>query len=180
MKIILYIAMSQDSFIADKNGGVDWLPQSEGSDLSEFGYEDLMTRISTIVMGSKSYKQILGFGDWAWKDKHTYVFTCDNLTTELACISFVNKDPNEFMENLTIDQDIWLLGGAQLAASFAKEKLIDELILTIIPIDLVQGIKLELPWEDFHLSSEKPCSGGLVQKFYQRKDWSECVNISEI
>lgn len=166
MSIILYIATSKDGFIADTNGGVDWLPQAENSEqLSEFGYDGLISRISNIIMGSKSYEQILGFGDWAWKEKHTYVFTSQNLISNTPYISFTNDSP----KNLNLDKDTWLLGGAQLAASFAKEKLIDELILTIIPINLVQGIKLDLPWEDFQLSNEKLCSGGLVQKFYQRK-----------
>lgn len=165
MSIILYIATSADGFIADKNGGVDWLPQAEGSNLSEFGYEDLMARISTIIMGSKSYNQILSFGDWAWKDKHTYVLTSQSLTSDAPYISFINTAPKD----LKLDKDAWLLGGTKLAKSFAKEKLIDEIILTVIPVYLHEGIKLDLPWEDFTLSNEKLCSGGLIQKFYKRK-----------
>jgi dihydrofolate reductase len=168
-KVILYIAMSQDGFIADKDGGVDWLPHPDDGDTQEFGYEDLMGRISTIIMGSRSYQQILGFGNWAWSDKHTYVFTSGNLTTDLACVSFVKAGPKVFIKNLDVDQDIWLLGGAQLAGSFAKEGLIDELIITIIPVNLGEGIKLELPWDDFDFSNKKLCSKNIIQKVYQRK-----------
>ena len=63
-KIILYITISKDGFIADKNGGVDWLPQPKDDvELEAVGYKDLMERIDTILMGSASYKQIIGFGD---------------------------------------------------------------------------------------------------------------------
>jgi dihydrofolate reductase len=41
-KIILYIATSKDGFIADKNGGVDWLPHPKNDhDLETVGYKDL-------------------------------------------------------------------------------------------------------------------------------------------
>lgn len=66
-KIILYIATSLDGFIADINGGVDWLPHpKDDAELEAVGYKDLMERIDTILMGSRSYKQILSFGDWGW------------------------------------------------------------------------------------------------------------------
>jgi dihydrofolate reductase len=59
-KIILYIATSQDGFIADKNGGVDWLPQpKDDAELEAVGYKDLIARIDTILMGSRSFEQIL-------------------------------------------------------------------------------------------------------------------------
>lgn len=90
MKIILYIVTSLDGFIADKDGGVDWLPQEDPQDI--FGYETLLSRISTIVMGSRSYKQILTFGEWAWADKQTYVFTSQDLTTARSDITFVKRE----------------------------------------------------------------------------------------
>ena len=62
-KIILFIATSKDSFIADVNGDVDWLPHpKDDAELEVVGYKSLMSRIDTILMGSRSYKQILGFG----------------------------------------------------------------------------------------------------------------------
>ncbi len=74
--IILCIAVSEDDFIASKDGGVDWLPHLEKeskNDLDEVGYKALLSRIKYIFIGSRSYDQILGFGDWAWSDKITYV-----------------------------------------------------------------------------------------------------------
>ena len=170
-KVILYIATSIDDFIADKNGGVDWLPSNEDPD-DICGYKALMKRISIIIMGSKSYKQILGFGDWAWKDKHTYVFSSKPHIHEHSNIEFVQTDPKTFIDQLKIkqpNQDIWLLGGAELIASFAKEKLIDECVITIIPKSLNDGVKLELSLEEFDLVSEKSCMDSIIQKIYQRK-----------
>lgn len=172
-KIILYIATSQDGFIADKNGGVDWLPHPQPEDKSdEFGYQALMQKISTILMGSVSYQQILSFGAWAWPEKKTYVFSAQALRTNQAGIFFVHeklKDAAKHLKTIANNQDIWLLGGAKLAASFAEEKLIDECIITIIPTILGEGIKLVLPYEDFTLTHTKSCREGMIQKFYLRK-----------
>ncbi len=173
-KVILYIATSLDGFIADSDGGVDWLPQPNDPDSLEIvGYNQLIKHIGIIVMGSKSYNQILSFGEWAWPDKQTYVFTSQNLTTKQPCIEFVKSNPKALMEELNItltNKNIWLLGGAELISSFAKEKLIDEVIITIIPVKLEKGIKLELPWNDFIISSTKPCMDSILQKIYKRKE----------
>ena len=170
-KVILYIATSLDGFIADKNGGVDWLPHPNG-ETDEFGFKDLMKRVSIILMGRRSYQQILGFGDWAWGDKTTYVFTSQPLTTDRSDILFVDEDVKLFMEKLKSqgqNQEIWLLGGAELVKSFAKEKLIDECTITVIPTNLGEGIKLELPCEDFTLQETKQCSLGILQHHYERR-----------
>lgn len=172
-KIILYIATSRDGFIADKNGGVDWLPQpKDDAELEAVGYKNLMSRIYTILMGSNSYKQILGFGDWGWPDKQTYVFTSKSLESEQPCITITHDSPVQFMAKMKdrkSDQDIWLLGGAALAKSFAHDGLIDEIILRIIPQILDDGIPLGLTFESFDLASERSLMDGMTQKVYLRK-----------
>lgn len=170
-KVILFVAMSQDGFIADKNGNVDWLPQNEDPQ-DECGYKALMNQVSTIIMGSRSYQQILGFGDWAWGGKETFVFTSQSLKSPRKDIHFVNEGVKSFIDKLRQQgpsKDIWLLGGAELVKSFAKERLIDECIITIIPTILGEGIKLELPYEDFDLTKVKTCMDGIEQKVYVLK-----------
>jgi len=174
-KIILYIAMSEDGFIADKEGGVDWLPHP--SDDNDMGYKALLARIKYIFMGSRSYKQILGFGDWAWPDKMTYVFTSKKSFSEKNNILFINENIVDFMGSFALgnsDDDIWLLGGAELVKSFAKLKLIDECIITVIPTNLHEGIKLEIPLDDFSLLETKDCGEGIYQRVFLKK--SETVS----
>lgn len=165
-RVILYIATSTDGFIADKDGGVDWLPHPT-DDSDELGYQALMEKISIVVMGSKSYLQILGFGDWPWPGKLTYVFTGQDLTSERDDIFFVRQDVQHFMEPFGVE-NIWLLGGAALIESFAEKNLIDECVITIIPKTLGEGIKLQLPYEDFTLKQTKHCSNDIVQHIYER------------
>ncbi len=173
-KIILYIATSQDGFIADKNGGVDWLPQpKDEAELEAVGYRDLMSRIDTIVMGSRSFQQILSFGDWGWPDKQTYVFTSKPIESEKPYITITHHSPLEFLSRIKerkSQKDIWLLGGSELAKSFAQQSLIDEIILTIVPQTLGAGIPLGLNLDGFELITENPLIDGIVQKFYLRKE----------
>ena len=91
-KIILYIATSLDGFIADVDGGVDWLPHPDDPE-DICGYKALMKRIDTIVMGSCSYEQILTFGKWAWPDKQTYVFVADQSQSKQLCIELTTDEP---------------------------------------------------------------------------------------
>ncbi|MBM3857504.1 MAG: hypothetical protein FJ390_06025, partial [Verrucomicrobia bacterium] len=133
------------------------------------GYQKFLSQISTIVMGRKSYDQILTFGPWAWSDKQTYIFTSRPFAVEQAAIQPVSVEPKVFIESQKKNfpnADIWLLGGAALADSFAQEKLIDEIILTVVPKKLGKGIELKLPWKDFFIAEEKECGEEIVQKKY--------------
>jgi dihydrofolate reductase len=164
---ILYIATSKDGFIADKDGGVDWLPQA--SDQTEdFGYQTLLDRVDNIFMGSKSYEQILTFGEWAWPDKTTYVFTSKNLKPANSSIKIIKDTPHDFMKNFDSGNS-WLLGGAELVQSFAKDGLIDEVILTVVPTILKEGIKLNLDLHDFKKTSMKKFKNDIEMNIYHRK-----------
>ena len=181
-KVILYIATSQDGFIADKHGDVDWLNElnlcestatsgaSSSADNEDLGYSALIERISIILMGSRSYKQVLTFGEWPYVGKDSYIFTSQPLTSTRPDIFFVSDDVRTFLEkiNKKVEKDIWLMGGAELIKSFAKEKLIDECIITIIPKILGEGIKLELPYDDF-IMTQSTSKNNIVQQFFLRK-----------
>lgn len=171
--VILNVAVSLDEFIADSSGGVDWLPGEDSDPSDSCGMNSFKRRISVIVMGSTSYQQILTFGEWAWSDKLTYVFTSkEGLTSENKQIRFVHGTPEEWIGTIkqsANDQDIWLLGGAKLAHAFFRQKLIDEVVLTVIPKSLGIGIKLDVPYGDFDLVSESVCASGITQRCYQKK-----------
>lgn len=61
-KIILNIAMSLDGYIADPSGVFDWIKgdgnKSTDSD-EQFGFEDFLKEVDTIVMGGKAYDDAL-------------------------------------------------------------------------------------------------------------------------
>lgn len=67
MKNIVFLGKSIDNYIAGKNGELDWLDMIPNPDQLDMGYNDLMNAIDAIVMGSASFKTVLGFGiDWPY------------------------------------------------------------------------------------------------------------------
>ena len=143
-KIILYIAMSQDGFIARKNGSVDFLDKYNKSG-DDYGYKEFYDSIGTIIMGNTTYKQFGHTKEFKsyYKDKPIYVFSKTNHKNK-DNITFVNCDALEFIKNLKPknNKNIWLLGGASIIDEFSKHDLIDEHIITVIPITLGEGIPL--------------------------------------
>jgi len=141
-KIILYIAVSLDGLIADEKGGVEWLDEYQIPD-EDYGYKDFLKTLGAVIMGSKTYEQILTFNHW-YEDVEGYVFTSRNLPViEGESISFINGEPGPLIEKLRLlEKDSWLVGGGNLITRFINEGLLDELILTIIPKVLGKGIPL--------------------------------------
>jgi dihydrofolate reductase len=172
-KIILYIAASIDGFIARDNGMVDWLPQ--GVDV---GYESFYNSIEYVVMGRKTYTQVLGFGEYPYKGKKSIIYSRNPSNIE-------PKENVEFWESWDPDRisklassakgNVWLIGGAEIIHQFIKLNLIEEYRIFLIPIILGKGIPMFLPSKkkdlDIHLKLEHTQSfeEGLVELRYIRK-----------
>lgn len=93
---VLYIATSQDGFIADKQGGIDWLPQ-EAPEGEDFGFEKFLTSIDVIAQGSRTFLQTISFiksvivPDLPYGGKHMYVFTHEQMETDRSDVTFVSS-----------------------------------------------------------------------------------------
>lgn len=174
---ILYIATSQDGFIADKQGKLDWLPQ-EAPESEDFGFEKFVASIDVIAQGSRTFLQTISFiesgivPDLPYGGKHMYVFSRDPMKTDRTDVTFVSSI-EEYLSLINKDtriKRIWLLGGAELIASFKEHDLIDECIITVIPVVLHEGIALPLNLFDGMREVEsKNYSHGIIEKRYIRK-----------
>jgi len=174
-QVILYITASLDGFIAKANGNIDWLTQWPNPSNLDYGYADLLKKIGCIVMGRKTYDEVLGFGiDWPYAEFETFVVTNNaNLKVSTPNTQLVTSDINETISKLKqqSEKDIWLVGGGQLVTSFINENLIDKIILTIVPIILGEGISLfpnkpkESEWE---LLAVEKFETGLVSLTYHK------------
>ncbi|HAA27150.1 MAG TPA: dihydrofolate reductase [Cyanobacteria bacterium UBA8553] len=168
-KIRLFIASSLDGYIARTSGDVDWLFTD-----ADYGYAEFFDSIDTLVMGGKTYRQILEFGEYPYKGKKGFVFS-KTLQGKNDDVEFVGGDIKSFIDKLRNDSggDIWLVGGAEIIHYFIKERLLDELILSIHPIILGDGIPLIV--KDASLSTKlqlkevKTFDSGLLQVSYDLK-----------
>jgi dihydrofolate reductase len=145
---LVYIATSIDGFIADSDGGLDWLFEIPNPTGDDFGYSKFMERVDAIVMGRATFEKVLTFGQWPYK---LPVFVVSDSMTSLPpsfrgddeLIDFVGGAPSDIMTDLDACglRDLYIDGGDTIHRFLAAD-LIDELIITRIPVILGTGIPL--------------------------------------
>lgn len=137
--------MSLDGYIADRNGGVDWLKGQSNEDTMDT-YSDFVKNIDTVLMGWNTYHQIvteLSPDRWVYENFTTYVFTHSKHTSSEQ-IRFTDDNPVELLQKLKKEEgkDIWVCGGANLVQQLLREDLIDQYYISVIPTLLGSGIRL--------------------------------------
>ncbi|SBS64460.1 dihydrofolate reductase family protein [Vibrio atlanticus] len=146
MSNIVFIGVSLDGYIADKQGSLDWLhaiPNPEGDDM---GYNAHTDRINALVMGRNTMDMVLSFGiDWPYT-KPVYVLsnTLTEVSKELEGKVFLMKgELTQIIEELNGKgmNNLYIDGGVTIQ-NFMKEDLIDELIISTIPVVLGGGSPL--------------------------------------
>ena len=142
-KVLVYVASSLDGYIARDDGSIDWLPEP-----SESGYDTFYKSIDTVIMGKTTYDQVLTFGVYPYKGKKSFVFskTRQNIDENAEFVSDVEKFVKDGFPGA--GENIWLVGGAKIIASFLKQGMVDEIIITKIPVLLSKGIHLFQNLED--------------------------------
>ncbi|ESA37021.1 dihydrofolate reductase [Leptolyngbya sp. Heron Island J] len=142
----VYIATSLDGFIATPDGGVDWLDEIPNPEQSDFGYGEFISHIDAIVMGRNSFEKVLTFGDWPYS-KPVFVLSNalktvpENLVDTVEIVSSTDIKTLVHQLNKQGYQNLYIDGGRTIQ-SFLAEDMIDELIITRVPILLGQGIPL--------------------------------------
>ncbi len=165
-KVILFIASSLDGYIARSNGEVDWL-FSEG----DFGFNDFIKTVDTYLMGRKTYEKAIELGDEFSLADEVYVFSKSDFQTKNVNHKIIDNDIDKFIiELLTINgKDIWLIGGGEIIRLFLEKKYIDEIIVSIHPVLLGEGILLfppEFPQTNLKLVKNISYPNGLLQLKY--------------
>lgn len=144
--ITLYIATSVDGYVADADGGVEWLDAFQtGSDDDEDveGFSEFFETVDCLVLGATTYEQVRSVGEWPYGDTPTYVFTHRDLSPATEAVRFVNGEIADHVPELRRHYDhVWVVGGAHLARSFLREREIDAIRLSLVPLLLGDGIPL--------------------------------------
>lgn len=167
-KIKLFIAQSLDGFIARADGQVDWLFTDD-----DYGYHEFYASIDTTLMGRRTYEELAAFGgDFPYPEKTNFVLTRNPELTNNSDVTFISVDAVTFVNKLKAQEggDIWLIGGGQLNAGLLNAGLIDEMILSVHPIILGEGIPLFAHGTGeahFQLLGGQVFPSGLVQFTYQ-------------
>lgn len=171
--VVLYIATSLDGYIAKPNDDLSFLSLVQLPD-EDYGYEKFSNTIDTVIMGRKTF-------DWVWKQisglphpsKDTYIITRTR-REDIGKTKFYTGSLKELVLKLKQQQgkNIYCDGGAEIVHMLLKENLIDELIISVIPILLGNGTRLfkdGRPEQQLTLVSATSFSSGLVQLHYEVK-----------
>ena len=150
-KVTLFIAMSLDGYIADKDGGVDWLNGQEEDGENMDTYSEFIKTIDTIIMGWNTYHQViteLSPEEWVYPEQISYVITHREIPSTER-IHFTSESPCDLVKRLREEEGngIWICGGASIVRQLMETDLIDTLHISVIPTLLGDGVQLFGPLE---------------------------------
>ncbi|MGO4804845.1 dihydrofolate reductase family protein [Arthrobacter sp. 2MCAF15] len=171
-----FVASSLDGFIATVGDNLDWLLQFDGFDGGQDSYDAFMADVGSIAMGGGTYAWLREHepATWPYPDTPCWVFTHhEHSAPKGANVSFARGDVREAADDLT-DQaggrNVWVVGGGDLAAQFADAGLLDELIVSVIPVVLGSGkplLPMKGPTPPLELTSSRTLGRGIVELRYR-------------
>lgn len=174
-KLSLFIATSVDGYIAKDNDNLDFLKlvEKEGED---YGYAEFTANIDTIILGRKTYDWVLseiGASHYDNGDRDVYVIT-RSPRPDSGRTKFYSGSLTALIKQLRSQngKDIYCDGGAEIVNELIKSDLIDEYIISIVPVLLGSGVRLfksERPEQALELVETKTFDTGLTQLRYIRK-----------
>jgi len=176
MKNIVYIATSIDGYIADKDGGIEWLNIIPNPANNDFGWSNFLSSVDAIVMGKNTFEMVISLGvEWPYPNP---VFVVSNSMQEIPegyeeKVEIIKGTPQEICSLLNSKgHETLYIDGGSVIQQFLKADLIDEMIITKIPILIGEGIPLFTKFNDqlvFELVETKILLNQLVQIKYKRK-----------
>jgi dihydrofolate reductase len=154
-----YCAATLDGYIAESDDTLGWLLGYEGSfegegtepgPMSDGGsYERFYEGIGALVSGSATYEFLLDHLDdassWPYKGKPYWVLSSRDLPLfegDDIDIRIANAPVAELHEEIAAaagDRNVWVVGGGNVASQYAEAGLLDELLLTVVPVVIGSG-----------------------------------------
>lgn len=173
--VTLHMVSSLDGFIAKKDNSVSWLDSvgsvyEAGVSISEEEAAAFVKGIDCYVMGSRTYEHALELG-WPYGDTPAMVLTGRKLLPARKSVEFYSGDLKALVEVQLAPRyrNIWLVGGAMLCQRFLELGLVDEIMLTIAPVLLGDGLRLfggSLTEERWNLKNVVAYKNGFVELSY--------------
>jgi dihydrofolate reductase len=175
-KLILYIAMSLDGYIAGINDDIGFLSIVEQTG-EDYGYQEFIKHVDTIIIGRRSYDKVISMGfEYPHKDKEVYIIS-RTPNPGIGTFKYYSDDLRELVLRLKSKpgKDIFCDGGAEIVNVLLMDNLLDEFVISVIPIMLGDGVSLfkkGRPELKLQLINSIRYDKGLVQLHYIRKEKS--------
>jgi dihydrofolate reductase len=143
-KVSLRLAMSLDGFIADLDGGYDWIqdvPSPDLDTLHQMSFDEYLLGVDAVVMGLRCFEQGQ-HDDYVQLGKPVIVaasrphrYSADGVEFTDDVLSRVRRERDE-------GRHCFLFGGGRLVTSFVTANMVDELTVGIVPVLLGEGRRL--------------------------------------
>jgi dihydrofolate reductase len=171
-KLILYIATSLDGYIAKPDDDLGFLAvvEQEGED---YGYADFVKTVDAVIVGRKTYDKVISMGfEFPHADKDAYIIT-RTPRPNIGSVKFYTGDIISLVGRLKMEtgKNIFCDGGAEIVTELLNADLIDEFIISVVPILVGSGTKLFKDGrleQKLTLVSVKSFDKGLIQLHYKR------------
>ena len=169
MKVILWMAMSTNGYIARENNSEDFISHD-----SWVAWLKSARNAGGVIWGRKTYEVVKTWGKGYLKDLEgiAMVVVTSDSNYQVSKYFEVVHSPRQALEKLSERglETVLVTGGSRVNSSFAKLNLIDELVLNIEPVIVGRGIPLFAP-ESFDLKLEfqemSPSEGQTIQLVYK-------------
>lgn len=166
-----FTATSLDGFLADEHDSLDWLLSQPTGEESILPYDDFIAEVGAIVTGRTTYDWVLGHdgsveGAWVFTQP-TFLFT-HRAVEQREGVTAVAGPPAQHraaIEEAAGGKDVWIVGGGDLAAEFARAGMLDEVFVSIAPVTLGAGRPLLGGSFDLELR-EHGTNGALLEARY--------------
>ena len=145
----VFIATTLDGYIARNDHAIDWL-ENQGTTTEEHGYTQFIDSVDGIIFGRKTYEVVLDLtagDDWPYA-KPVIVLSRTLANTDIprhlrAKVSVTNQTPADLLESVNLQgwKRAYIDGGITIQ-SFLNEGLIEDLIITTLPVLIGEGIPL--------------------------------------
>lgn len=171
-EVIYMFAMSLDGFIANEDGGFDWLNDFPANE--DFGFDTFLASITGIIMGRDTYEVMRAEPEWPYSAIPSVVATnreIDDLPAGVATVAGTPQHMLDTVRGMGATGRIWLFGGGDIAKQFLDAGLLDTVDIGTIPVILGSGIpafkKSSRHW--LELQSAKALANGAVHSQYRVK-----------
>lgn len=142
-----FTASSLDGFIATDEHSLDWLLTQDVDPDGPMGYNAFEKNIGALAMGASTYEWVMKHEEGRWGySQPTWVFTHREIPVpEGADVRLTHNDVRSVHAEMlaaAAEQDVWIVGGGDLAGQFADAGLLDEVWIQFAPVTLGSGAPL--------------------------------------
>jgi dihydrofolate reductase len=145
VKVSVFIGTSLDGYISRSDGRIDWLEKANKkvNPGEDFGFNNFLSSIDLIVMGRKTFEQVLTFEDWLYKETKMMVLSSRQIeipSSLLGKVTVTKETPGQLIERLSNEciRHVYVDGG-MVIHSFLASGLVNEITVTIVPILIGNG-----------------------------------------